>query len=54
MEHKKILIVEDDRDVVEVLRIILEEESFEVKATFTGREGLFLVERESPDLMRVS
>ena len=37
---KRILVIEDDPDIVELLRYNLERESFEVTSALTGAEGL--------------
>lgn len=45
----KILIVEDEPDMVRGLKDILEFEGYEVAVAETGREGLSAVRREQPD-----
>lgn len=47
----KILIVDDDSHFTDVCRLILEREGFEVRTASNRREGLTLVEEDTPDLM---
>ncbi len=51
MARGKILIVEDDRDIVDLLAYNLEEEGYEIQAALDGREGLALAYRQQPDLI---
>ena len=48
---KKILIVEDDRHIVALVRYILEREGFQVKVARDGIEGLEMAEEYWPDLV---
>lgn len=48
---KKILIVDDDRDIVESVRIVLESKDYEVLQAYNGKDGLNLAIKESPDVM---
>lgn len=48
---EKILIIEDEEDIREILRYNLEREGFAVSAAATGEEGLALVRRSVPDLI---
>ena len=48
---KHILVIEDDPDIVELLRYNLERESYRVTSAVTGAEGLAALERERPDLL---
>jgi CheY-like chemotaxis protein len=50
-EKKKILIVDDDPDIVEAMRLPLESNGFEVVSASSGAEGLAVLKKESPDLM---
>ncbi len=50
MSHK-ILIVDDDIDLVEVLRILLESHGYDVLDAQDGDRGYLLIEREKPDLI---
>ena len=47
----KILVIDDDPDLVEALKIILETGSYRVVCAFDGREGLKKVKEENPDLI---
>ena len=48
---KYILVIEDDPDIVELLRYNLERESYRVTSAATGAEGWAQLERERPDLL---
>ncbi len=50
MAHK-ILIIDDDIDLVEVLRIVLESHKYEVIDAQDGDRGFKLIEQEKPDLV---
>ena len=50
-DRRKILIVEDDRDIRELLRVNLESEGFAVQEAVDGELGLTLVQRERPALV---
>jgi len=47
----KILVIDDDPDVVEALKIILKMESYRVLSAFNGEKGLEKVRQENPDLI---
>lgn len=47
----KILIVEDNRDMRDVLHYYLTDEGFTVVSAGDGREGLYLTKAEHPDLI---
>ena len=49
--HKKILIIDDDIDLVEAMRLTLESEGFEVIDAQDGSKGLEKIEQEQPDLV---
>jgi two-component system, OmpR family, phosphate regulon response regulator PhoB len=51
MPKPKILVVEDERSLVEVLTCNLEREGFEVLAAFDGQEGLRQAQLKLPDLV---
>ncbi len=52
MEKKnKILIVDDDVDIVEALKIVLESNNYEVVTASDGVEGLEKVKLEKPDVI---
>ncbi|OGS21184.1 MAG: hypothetical protein A2252_05240 [Elusimicrobia bacterium RIFOXYA2_FULL_39_19] len=47
----KILIVEDDKDIVEVLSIALEKRGFEIAVAYDGQEALEKSVAQKPDLI---
>lgn len=47
----KILVVDDERPIAEILQYNLEKEGFEVVTAFDGEEALDRVEQENPDLV---
>jgi two-component system phosphate regulon response regulator PhoB len=47
----KILLVEDDANLVELVRYNLDKEGFDVIATHDGEEALVLAEEERPDVV---
>ena len=50
-ERKKILIVEDEKEMVQLLKIELEKENYDVVAAYDGEEGLTKYFYESPHLI---
>ncbi len=48
---KKILIVDDDPDIVEAMRMVLEAQNFEVHSAINGTEGLRKIKQVTPDLV---
>ncbi|MGC9069819.1 MAG: response regulator [Elusimicrobiales bacterium] len=48
---KKIVIVEDSRQTVDILKQILEKEGFEVYTAYDGVEGFRAIKRYKPDLV---
>jgi DNA-binding response OmpR family regulator len=48
---KRILIIEDDKDIVELVRYNLEKEDFQVQAIADGVSGLAQVKKSPPDLL---
>lgn len=51
MSRKKIVIIEDEPDILEVLSYNLKREGYEVNTATDGTAGLALVRRETPDLI---
>ena len=47
----KILLVDDDPDLVETVKMMLEDKRFDVITAYDGIEGLKRVKEESPDLI---
>jgi two-component system, OmpR family, alkaline phosphatase synthesis response regulator PhoP len=50
-EKKKILLVDDDPDFVEAVRVIVESGGYQVRVAYDGQEGLDAVAEEKPDLI---
>lgn len=50
-EKKKILLVDDDPDFVEAVRVIVESGGYDVRVAYDGQEGLEAVAQEKPDLI---
>lgn len=50
-QGKKILIVDNDYEIIDSIRYALEGEGYRVVVARDGNQGLALAERESPDLM---
>ncbi len=48
---KKILVCDDDREIVEAIDIYLTQEGYEVKKAYNGIEALNVIEKESVDLL---
>jgi DNA-binding response OmpR family regulator len=48
---KRILLVDDDAEIVESLRLALESNGYTVLVARDGNQGLALTERENPDLV---
>ena len=48
---KRILLVDDDAEIIESLRLALEAQGYEVLVARDGNQGLALIERENPDLI---
>ena len=51
MASGKILVVDDDRNICELLRLYIEKEGFEVAIANDGRKALEMFESEKPDLI---
>jgi two-component system alkaline phosphatase synthesis response regulator PhoP len=45
----KILVVDDEPDVVDMLRMMLENASYEVVSAYDGKEGIEKAKKEKPD-----
>ncbi len=50
-QKKKILIVEDERKLSHILKLLLESNGFTVICSYSGYEGLYKYIRERPDLI---
>lgn len=51
MNQPKILIIDDEVDLVETIRFPLELEGYQVLVAYQGEEGLQLARKENPDLI---
>jgi DNA-binding response OmpR family regulator len=51
MSNEKILIIEDEKDLVKILKYNLEKEGYRPLASFDGESGLALFRKEKPDLI---
>lgn len=48
---RKILIVDDEKNIVDILKYNLQKESFETLEAYDGRQAIEIAEREKPDLI---
>jgi DNA-binding response OmpR family regulator len=48
---KRILLVDDDREIIESMRTVLESRGYEILVARDGNQGLVMAEGESPDLV---
>jgi DNA-binding response OmpR family regulator len=48
---KKILCIEDEPEMIDLIRLILSRRGFEISGANGGKEGLEMVRREHPDLV---
>jgi DNA-binding response OmpR family regulator len=51
MDQKKILVVDDEADLVETVRFPLETEGFNVLVSYNGEDALNQARKENPDLI---
>ena len=51
MPEERILIVDDDREIVRLLRSYLQRERYAVSVAYDGETAIHVLRRESPDLM---
>ncbi len=51
MAKGTVLVIDDERDLIELVRYNLEQEGFEVKGALNGETGLVLAAREMPSLV---
>jgi DNA-binding response OmpR family regulator len=49
--RKRILLVDDDREIVESMRVALEAAGYDILVARDGNQGLALADRENPDLV---
>jgi DNA-binding response OmpR family regulator len=50
-EMKRILLVDDDQEIVESMRLALESKGYEIIVANDGNQGLAMAEKEDPDLV---
>ncbi|HTI52204.1 MAG TPA: response regulator [Planctomycetaceae bacterium] len=50
-KQKRVLVVDDDQQLLEAMRLVLERHGYEVLVAHDGHEGLICAERESLDLI---
>jgi DNA-binding response OmpR family regulator len=48
---RRILLVDDDPEIIEALRYALEAQGYEIRVARDGNQGLMMAEREDPDLV---
>ena len=46
-----ILLIDDDRDLVNTVRIVLESKNYRVRTAYNGKEGYAQIEERKPDLI---
>lgn len=51
MSHRKILVIEDDENIQELVKYNLEKDGFDVLSSLVGEEGLDIASSEQPDLI---
>ena len=51
MAKKRILVVDDERDIVEFLTQLLEDNGYEVTSAYDGLQGMEMVVKSRPDLI---
>ncbi len=50
-EKKIILVIDDDKDILQLIKIILENENYSIFTAETGEEGIAIAIKEKPDLI---
>ena len=50
-DAKRILLVDDDREIVESMRVALEAKGYRILVARDGNQGLAMAERDDPDLV---
>lgn len=51
MKNKKIMIVDDEAQLVDLIKLRLEKEGYQVGAAYDGEEALHMIRQENPDLI---
>jgi len=47
----RVLVVDDDRDMVEACQLVLERGGFQVSAAYSREDGMAAIERSAPDVL---
>jgi DNA-binding response OmpR family regulator len=50
-QQRTILLVDDDHEIVEAMRTVLENKGYRILVARDGNSGLMVAERENPDLL---
>jgi DNA-binding response OmpR family regulator len=50
-KEKDVLIVDDDRDLVNSMRLVLQTKQYRIRTAHTGKEGFARIEEKIPDLI---
>lgn len=50
-DTKRIIYIEDEQEMIDLVRLILSRKGYQVKGAIGGQEGIDLVRAESPDLV---
>jgi len=50
-QAKRVLLVDDDREIVEAIRVALEAKGYQTLVARDGNQGLAMAERDDPDLV---
>jgi len=48
---KKILCIEDEQEMIDLIRLILSRRGFEISGANSGKEGLEIIRKDHPDLV---
>ncbi len=48
---KTILCIEDDQEMIDLIRLILSRRGFEIRGANSGKEGLDIIRKDHPDLV---
>jgi DNA-binding response OmpR family regulator len=51
VEKKKILVVDDERDIIRAVTIRLQSGGYDVVYAYDGAQGVFMAHKENPDLI---
>jgi DNA-binding response OmpR family regulator len=51
VRQRRILLVDDDREIVEAMKVALEANGYEILVARDGNQGLAMAERDDPDLL---